>query len=206
MTSELADERTQPNPHNPYGMSKLAQEMLALNLGRRYGIPTVAMRYSIVQGARQSYRNAYSGAMRIFAMQALAGQPLTVYEDGRQVRDFVYIGDVVAANLLVFADARANYEAFNVGGGQGITVLDFAYCVASRSGNKVTPQVTQEYRFGDTRHIFSDISKLRALGWEPRGTISANVDEYLEWAQAQPDFQNYAETARAYMKQVGPVR
>src|SRR5712692_5264930 len=78
------------------------EETLAINLGRRYGLPTVALRYSITQGARQSFRNAYSGAMRIFAMQALAGQPLSVYEDGQQMRDFVYVGDVARANLLVF--------------------------------------------------------------------------------------------------------
>lgn len=205
MTAEVTDEAV-VKPHNSYAMSKYTEEMLALNLGQRYGLPTAAMRYSIVQGARQSYRNAYSGAMRIFAMQALAGQPLTVYEDGQQLRDFVYVGDVARANVLVFDDPRANYQAFNVGGGRAITVLDFARIVAARSGKGSAPRVTGEYRFGDTRHIVSDISKLRALGWEPRGTFETNVDEYLAWAQSQPDFRNYADEARAYMKQVGTVR
>jgi dTDP-L-rhamnose 4-epimerase len=205
MTAALTDE-TVVSPHNSYAMSKYAQEMLALNLGRRYGLPTVAMRYSIVQGARQSYRNAYSGAMRIFAMQALTGQPLTVYEDGGQLRDFVYVGDVARANLLVFEDARADYQAFNVGGGRAITVLDFARIVAARAGGKAEPQVTGEYRFGDTRHIVSGIAQLRALGWEPQGTLENNVDEYLGWAQGQPDFRNYADEAREHMKQVGTVR
>lgn len=205
MAAEVTDEAV-VNPHNSYAMSKYAQEMLALNLGRRYGIPTVAMRYSITQGARQSYRNAYSGAMRIFAMQALAGQPLTVYEDGQQLRDFVYVGDVARANLLAFEEARANYRALNVGGGRAIRVLDFAHLVARRSGNSVQPQVTGEYRFGDTRHIVSDISRLRALGWEPRGTPEGNVDEYLAWAASQPDFGNYADEARRHMHRVGTVR
>ena len=193
-------------PHNSYAMSKFAEEMLALNLGRRYGLPTVAMRYSIVQGQRQSYRNAYSGAMRIFAMQALAGQPLTVYEDGQQLRDFVYVGDVAAANVLVLEDPRADYQAFNVGAGRALTVLEFAQLVAARAGRGAAPRATGEYRAGDTRHIVSDISKLRALGWTPRGTFERNVDEYLAWAQRQPDFRNYADEARAYMKQVGTVR
>src|SRR5262245_34764343 len=107
MTVEWTPEDAPANGHNSYAMSKHAEEVLALNLGRRYDLPTVAVRYSIVQGARQSFRNAYSGAMRIFAMQALAGQPLTVYEDGGQLRDFVYVGDVARANLLLFEDARA---------------------------------------------------------------------------------------------------
>lgn len=206
MAAEFTPEHAAVNPHNSYAMSKYSEEMLALNLGRRYCLPTVAMRYSIVQGARQSYRNAYSGAMRIFAMQALAGQPLTVYEDGQQLRDFVYVGDVARANLLVFEDSRADYQAYNVGGGRAITVLDFARLVAERSGRGSEPCVTGEYRFGDTRHIVSDISKLRALGWEPQGSFAGNIDEYLTWAQSQPDFGNYADEARAYMQKVGTVR
>jgi dTDP-L-rhamnose 4-epimerase len=194
------------SPHNSYAMSKLAEETLALNLGRRYGLPTVAMRYSITQGARQSFRNAYSGAMRIFAMQALAGQPLSVYEDGQQLRDFVYVGDVARANLLVFEDARADYRAFNVGAGRAGTVLQLAECVAAQAGTGSEPQVTGEYRFGDTRHIISDISRLRELGWEPAGNIESNTIEYLAWAQGQPDFRNYADEARDYMRQVGAVR
>ena len=206
MAAEVTGEGSLVNPHNSYAMSKYAQEMLALNLGRRYGIPTVAMRYSITQGARQSYRNAYSGAMRIFAMQALASQPLTVYEDGRQLRDFVYVGDVSEANTLVFESARADYHSFNVGGGAATTVLDFARCVAARSGNAVQPQVTGEYRFGDTRHIVSDIAKLRAFGWQPKGSIESNTDEYLAWASSQPDFRNYADGAREHMQKIGTVR
>jgi dTDP-L-rhamnose 4-epimerase len=206
LTSEFTPETAVINPHNSYAMSKYAEEMLALNLGKRYGLPTTALRYSIVQGKRQSYRNAYSGAMRIFAMQALAGQPLTVYEDGRQLRDFVYVGDVARANLLVFEDPRANYEAYNVGSGQAGTVLAFAECVAERAHTGSQPRVSGEFRFGDTRHIVSDISKLRALGWEPRGTLAGNVDEYLAWATQQADFRNYADEARAHMLRVGTVR
>jgi dTDP-L-rhamnose 4-epimerase len=206
LQSQPTPEGASVNPHNSYAMSKYAEEMLALNLGRRYGLPTVAMRYSIVQGARQSYRNAYSGAMRIFAMQALAGRPLTVYEDGRQLRDFVYVSDVARANVLALNDPRADYQAFNVGGGRAVTVLEFAQIVAGRSGTGATPLVTGEYRFGDTRHIVSDITKLRALGWEPQGTFAGNVDEYFAWAQRQPDFRNYADEARTYMKKVGAVR
>ena len=187
-------------------MSKYAEETLAINLGRRYGLPSVGMRYSITQGARQSFRNAYSGAMRIFAMQALAGQPLSVYEDGQQLRDFVYVGDVARANLLVFEDERANYQVYNVGAGQTYTVLQLAECVAERAGTGSAPYVTNEYRFGDTRHILSDISRLRALGWEPSGSIRSNTDEYLAWAHSQPDFRNYADEAREHMRQVGTVR
>ncbi|HLF02830.1 MAG TPA: NAD-dependent epimerase/dehydratase family protein [Anaerolineales bacterium] len=203
---QVTPEAALVNPANAYGMSKFAQEMLAINLGKRYNIPTVGMRYSIVQGPRQSFRNAYSGALRIFAMQALAGQRPTVYEDGQQIRDFVYVGDVAQANLLVLEDDRANHEAFNVGGGKGITVEEFARVMIHASGRDLKPHITQEYRFGDTRHIFSDVSKLRALGWEPTGSVEQNCREYIEWATKQPDFRDYASEAREHMQRVGTVR
>src|SRR5581483_7459685 len=86
-------------PHNSYAMSKRAQEELALALAHRYSIPTVALRYSIVQGPRQSFRNPYSGALRSFTVRILAGRSPIVYEDGEQLRDYVSIHDVVRANL-----------------------------------------------------------------------------------------------------------
>ena len=108
------------NPQNAYGMSKYGQEMVAINLGRRYGIPTVAMRYSIVQGPRQSVYNAYSGACRIFNLHYLLGGAPTLYEDGQAIRDYVNIHDVVDANVLVLTDERAVGRVFNVGGGTGV--------------------------------------------------------------------------------------
>jgi dTDP-L-rhamnose 4-epimerase len=194
-------------PHNSYAMSKYAQEQIALNLGRRYGLPSVAMRYSIVQGPRQSFRNAYSGALRIFAMQTLAGERPTIYEDGRQRRDYVYVGDVARANLLVLEDARADYASFNVGAGRAWTVLEFARIMAEAAGRPdLEPLRLGEYRFGDTRHIVSDISRLRALGWEPRGSPEQSAREYLAWAKTQADFRNYAGEARKHMQAVGAVR
>ena len=88
------------NPQNAYGMSKLAQEMVAINPGRRYGIPTVALRYSIVQGSRQSVYNADSGACRIFCLNYLLGKAPILYEDGEAIRDYVNIEDVVDANVV----------------------------------------------------------------------------------------------------------
>ena len=108
------------NPQNAYGMSKYGEEMVALNLGRRYGIPTVALRYSIVQGPRQSVYNAYSGACRIFCLHYLLGSAPTLYEDGEAIRDYVNIHDVVDANVLVLDDDRAVGRVFNVGGGSAV--------------------------------------------------------------------------------------
>src|SRR5207302_2518310 len=90
-----------PNPFNQYALSKFSQELAALRLGRAIGVPTVALRYSITQGPRQSLLNQYSGILRIFLRRIKARQPIIIYEDGLQTRDFVHIKDVVEANLKV---------------------------------------------------------------------------------------------------------
>lgn len=207
MRSVSTPEDASVRPHNSYAMSKSALEAITFNLGKRYGLPSVTMRYSITQGPRQSFRNAYSGALRIFAMQTLSGERPVIYEDGQQLRDYVYVGDVARANVLALEDPRADYEAFNVGAGQAWTVIEFARMMAEAAGRPdLEPLVTGEYRFGDTRHIISDISKLRALGWEPQGHPAQSAREYIEWATRQPDFRNTTAEARTHMKQVGAVK
>ena len=194
------------NPQNAYGMSKLGQEMVAVNLGRRYGIPTVALRYSIVQGPRQSVYNAYSGACRIFCLSYLLGQAPTLYEDGAAIRDYVNIDDVVDANVLALADDRAAGRVFNVGGGKAITTREFADIVQKHYGSDQPGVITGEYRFGDTRHILSDISALRALGWEPRRTPSESVAAYADWLKGMDGLDDVLAQASARMRVLGVVR
>ncbi|MFG0251116.1 MAG: NAD-dependent epimerase/dehydratase family protein [Phycisphaeraceae bacterium JB051] len=173
---------TVANPQNQYGISKIAEEKVALHLGKRYDIPSVAMRYSIVQGPRQSFYNAYSGACRVFCLAFHQGNNPSIYEDGKQIRDFVNIFDVVDANLTVLHDDRANYEMFHVGGDKPMTVMDFASVVAEVFGIKdYQPQPCGRYRFGDTRHICSDVSKLKALGWKPQRDVYRSVEDYKAW-------------------------
>ena len=168
------------NPTNSYGLSKAALENLALRLGKTYNIPTVILRYSIVQGSRQSPHNLYSGALRIFITQALAAKPITVYEDGNQLRDFVNIKDVVRANLLVLKNPKADFEIFNVGGGKGYKILDFAKMVKEIT-KCPSPVVIGGFRRTDTRHAISDISKIKKLGWSPKHTPKDSIEEYLSW-------------------------
>lgn len=168
------------NPTNSYGLSKQALENLALRLGKTHDIVTTILRYSIVQGPRQSPQNLYSGALRIFAVQALRGRPITVYEDGRQMRDFISIKDAVSATLLVLKNSKADFEVFNVGGGHACSVLDLATMVKRESASS-SPIVIGGFRRTDTRHALSDISKLKKLGWKPRFTPQQSVKDYLLW-------------------------
>jgi dTDP-L-rhamnose 4-epimerase len=194
------------NPQNAYGMSKLGQEMAAVNLGRRYGIPTVALRYSIVQGPRQSVYNAYSGACRIFCLSYLQGTPPTLYEDGQAIRDYVNIDDVVDANVLVLEDAGAVGRVFNVGGGQAVTTRKFADIAMRQYGSDQPAVVTGEYRFGDTRHILSDIGALSALGWEPRRSPAESVAAYAGWLDGMGGLDGVLAGAHARRRALGVVR
>lgn len=180
-------DETVANPQNQYGISKIGQEKVALHLGKRYNIPTTAMRYSIVQGPRQSFYNAYSGACRVFCLSFHQGKPPAVYEDGEQVRDFVNIHDVVDANVMMLEDDRSNYEMYNVGGDKPLTVKQFAEVVGEVYGAKdYKAEASGKYRFGDTRHICSDVSKLKALGWKPQRDVYASVEAYKAWLDAVP--------------------
>ena len=194
------------NPQNAYGISKLSEEMVAINLGRRYGIPTVALRYSIVQGPRQSVYNAYSGACRIFCLSYLQGQAPTLYEDGGAIRDYVNIDDVVDANILVLEDDRAAGRVFNVGGGTAVTAREFADIVRRQYGSELPAVVTGEFRFGDTRHIISDISALQELGWKPKRSPDESVAAYAKWLAGLEGLDGVLVEASARMRALGVVR
>ena len=202
---QLTPERIS-NPQNAYGMSKLGEEMFAINLGRRYHIPTVALRYSIVQGPRQSVYNAYSGACRIFCLSYLQGIAPVLYEDGGAIRDYVNINDVVDANMLVLTDHRAIGHVFNVGGGKPVTTREFSDIVMRQYGSDEPGRITGEYRFGDTRHIFSDTSALRELGWQPKRTMADSVTAYSEWLKGMDGLDEVLAAANAQMRSLGVVR
>ena len=188
-------------------MSKISEERVALNLGRQFGIPSVAMRYSIVQGPRQSFYNAYSGACRVFSLSFHVGRDPVIYEDGRQVRDFINIKDVVNANLLVLGDPRADFQMFNVGGDRRITVAEFAAVVGEVFGRSdYRPKASGKYRYGDTRHIFSDVGKLKALGWKPTRTVHESVVAYREWLASADAAEDILDYSNRVMAQLGVVR
>lgn len=206
LVPELIDEETCNNPHTAYGVSKYAIELLAFNLGRRYGIATAAMRYTYVQGPRNSFYNAYSGIARRFALLVRAGRPPVCYEDGNQLRDYVNVTDVARANVLALEHPDADGVALNVGGGRAVSVLEFAQLMIAESGRDLVPDVPGQFRLGDTRHTVSDISRMQALGWAPTTPVEENVRQYLAWLETQAASSEYLEEAERVMAESGVVR
>lgn len=205
MEPVLIDEAT-AYPHTTYAISKYTIELLADRLGRRYGIPTACMRYTYVQGPRNSFYNAYSGIARRFAMRIMHGMPPVVYEDGGQLRDYVNVRDVARANVLAMERPEADFQVFNVGGGRAVTVLEFARIMLDAFGSRMEPLVPGEFRLGDTRHTVSDISKLRQLGWEPAIPVEQNAREYIAWLQEQAVTPEYLLEAEKVMRESGVVQ
>ena len=201
----LIDENT-ISPHTAYAISKYSIELLARSLGRRYSVPTACMRYTYVQGTRNSFYNAYSGIARRFALRLLHGLPPLCYEDGMQLRDYVNVKDIARANVMVMEDSRADFQVFNAGGGRAITVLEFAEIMIKEFGVSLEPLVPGEFRIGDTRHTVSDNSKLNALGWQPTVPVEQNVREYAAWIREQKGTAEYLEEAERVMREQGVVQ
>jgi dTDP-L-rhamnose 4-epimerase len=203
MASQLTEEVT--NPYNQYAVSKLAEEKTALGLGWLYEIPTVALRYSITQGPRQSLYNHYSGICRIFFSRAMQKLPLIVYEDGLQTRDFVHVQDVVAANMLVLENSAADFQSFNVGSGKATSVQEYATLVLKRVDSSSSLHVPGEYRRGDNRHSVSSIAKLSRMGWSPRYDLSSIFDDFLAWIESIGGIPSQIPDAYSDMRNAGVV-
>jgi|TARA_B110000495_G_scaffold185664_1_gene183630 dTDP-L-rhamnose 4-epimerase len=193
-------------PHTTYGISKYASELTSFSLGRKYDIPTTNMRYSIVQGPRNSFFNAYSGICRIFTLRLLNDQPPVCYEDGQSLRDYVYVGDVARANVLCLEDERANFRAFNVGGQRGTTVLKYAHLVAKIAGKDIEPLVSGDYRFGDTRHTVSTWEALGKLGWKPETPLEDVIAQYIDWVREQPNVRDFYAESEKKMRAANVIR
>lgn len=167
-------------PFNMYGLSKHAGERAALLLGDGLGIGVAAARLSITVGPRQSPANLYSGALRSFSVALLHGAPVVVFEDGQQLRDFTPIGNVVQAIVRLLDDESANGPV-NVGAGEATTIASLLRMVEDAVGSHASSVVTGHYRLGESRHLRSDVSRLRSFGWRPLQTLATTVEEYIAW-------------------------
>jgi UDP-glucose 4-epimerase len=173
---EESDPKT---PASPYGIDKLAIDHYARRYHDLYGLETVALRYFNAYGPGQTAGD-YSGVISIFCDQAINGEPITVHGDGGQTRDFVFIDDIVQANLKAATTDQVG-TAYNVGTGQTVSVRELAETIVDVTDSE--SEITHtEGRDGDIRHSGADISAIQAdLGYEPTVSLSDGLERTVNW-------------------------
>ncbi len=175
-----------PGPLSPYAVQKLTGEFYASVFGGLYGLETVCLRYFNVFGPRQDPSSPYSGVISIFMAKATAGQAPTIYGDGGQSRDFVYVTDVVRANLLAATAAAAAGRIFNVGTGARTRIRDLWTMVGQLANTTIDP-VFGPARTGDIRESVADIGQIgRSLGFSPQVALRQGLIDTLAWYRAAP--------------------
>lgn len=186
LTPEPTSEVKRLRPTSVYAVSKRDHEELCLAVGAAYGIPTVALRFFNVFGARQALSNPYTGVAAIFASRLLNDRPPLVFEDGRQSRDFIDVRDIARGCTLALTTAGADGEAVNLGTGVPTSVLDVAQVLALGLGKDIEPELPGQYRAGDVRHCYADPGRAKELlGFETEIAFEDGMRDLLEWLEGQ---------------------
>jgi dTDP-L-rhamnose 4-epimerase len=174
-------------PTSIYAITKRDHEEMFLSTGRAYDIPAVALRFFNTYGPRQALSNPYTGVMAIFSGRLLNYKPPVIYEDGKQSRDFIHVSDIVQGLLLAMDKPEADYEVFNLGTGVPTSIGEVATLLIEHlADGDIEPQILHQFRAGDIRHCYADITKARRLlGFEPAVSLQEGMVDLLAWVQEQ---------------------
>lgn len=180
------DEQSKIHPISIYGITKQVQEQLVMNVCKSINIAGVSLRFQNVYGPGQSLTNPYTGILSVFSNLILNKKEINIFEDGLESRDFVYIDDVVESIYLSIFNENANNKIYNVGTGIATSVNEVASILQKCYNIKVTTSISGNYRLGDIRHNFADISKIKnELGWAPKVMINEGLKNFSKWVLSQ---------------------
>lgn len=186
LTLAPTDEESMIHPSSVYGITKQNQEQMTMTVCPSLGIEAVALRYQNVYGPGQSLKNPYTGILSIFSTRALNGNPIQIFEDGRESRDFVYIDDVVEATCLALTKQTAANQVFNIGSGEATPVLTVANTLEEHYKTGVPITITGAFRIGDIRHNLADLTKSRTLlNFEPKIAFREGIELFAKWVLSQ---------------------
>jgi dTDP-L-rhamnose 4-epimerase len=184
-------------PTSVYAVTKRDHEELSLVTGEAYDIPTVALRFFNVYGPGQALSNPYTGVAAIFAARLLNRRPPIIFEDGRQSRDFIHVSDIVEGILAALESDSAVGQSINIGTGHPTTVDAVAAALAGSLNVDVEPERTAQFRAGDIRHCYADISRARELlGFEPKVSFDDGMRELAAWLADQAAVDRVDEATR----------
>jgi nucleoside-diphosphate-sugar epimerase len=176
-------------PSSPYGISKLAAENYVKIFQRLYGLETVSLRYFNVYGPRQRFdiNCAYGGVITIFLNRLLKNMSLVIFGDGEQTRDFIFVDDIVEANMLALNSRNACGDVFNIGTGVGVSVNQIAELLKELLGKKDLKNIYKEPRPAESRHGYADITKAeKTLGFHPKSDIKKGLTDLVNWYKSFP--------------------
>ena len=174
------------HPTSVYGISKQVQGQLVHLVCKSIGIESVSFRYQNVYGPGQSLSNPYTGILSIFSTRIKNKNGINIFEDGKETRDFVYIDDVVDATILGMVVPEADGHVFNIGTGIAINVLTVAKTLCEKYEIEVPIKISGNYRIGDIRHNYADITKAKSiLGFEPKWNFSNGIEQFTKWVNQQ---------------------
>lgn len=175
------------HPSSVYGITKQSQEALVLTAAPTAGVEAVSLRYQNVYGPGQSLKNPYTGILSIFSTLIRQGEPINIFEDGQQSRDFVYIDDVVEATYLACLAPGVSGAAINVGTGTAATVLNVVNTLLTAFDTSVPVTISGNYRLGDIRHNIADLTRGRELlGFDARVPFEEGIRRFVEWVLSEP--------------------
>ncbi len=201
-----------PTPENApvggetvYGLTKVDQERLVLLWGKQVGIPAAALRYSCTYGPRQSIFNPYTGVIAIFCTRLLNNLPPVLYEDGEQTRDFSFVEDIARANLLAAETDKLDGLPVNVGSGRGVSIREIAETISNALEVDIAPEINGEFRPGEMRHLASDTTRIRSVGYKPEVDLTDGISRYIEWIRSQSDIRDYFSEAAEILRNKGIV-
>lgn len=192
------------HPTSVYGITKQVQGQLVHLVCQSIGVQYVSFRYQNVYGPGQSLSNPYTGILSIFSTRIKNGNGINIFEDGKETRDFVYIDDVADATILGMEVPEANGHVFNIGTGVATNVLTVAKTLCDKYGVQVSINILGNYRSGDIRHNYADISLARKiLGFEPKWTFEKGIEQFTKWVNEQDVQNDDYEASIAEMKAKG---
>ncbi len=180
------DEESKIHPTSIYGITKYTQEQMVMTACSSMGVAPVALRFQNVYGEGQSLLNPYTGILSIFSSQILNGNDINVFEDGNESRDFIHVNDAVEATVKCIESDAANGEIFNVGTGVSTSVTTVAENLKKFYNIDFKINVSGQFRLGDIRHNFADISKIKAkLGFRPTISFEEGMSKFTNWVLQQ---------------------
>ena len=201
------DEESKIHPSSLYGITKQTQEQMIMTICPTIGIIPVAFRFQNVYGPGQSLANPYTGILSIFSNLIRNNKEINVFEDGKETRDFVFIDDAIEAIILGIEADEANNEVFNVGTGVPTDVTTVVNELLANYGNEVLVKISGNYRLGDIRHNFADITKILAkLGFKPAVDFKTGIKQFAKWVNTQAVIAGKYEQSIQEMKEKGFFR